>query len=107
MAKTSLVKQRDIFSKAALQLGYISIYWAWLEHVIDEWIEELAHIDEPQIAQAIVGNAEVRGKIQMAKALCFLRKTDQDWFEFILKKLDYIDNDLRVRRNQSIHAGWF
>lgn len=96
-----------LMEKAALELGHIAMHWAWIEDGLNQLVGELAHLDEPDVRNAICGNTDLRGKIQMAKGLAFIRKPTDDWLEATLGILDYIDNDLRVRRNNFTHAGWF
>jgi hypothetical protein len=93
--------------RVALELGYISIYWGWIEDNINEFITALGPLERGNLAQAIVGNTEIRSKIQMAKAIAFLRKPNSEWFVSAIAALDTIDNDLRNRRNAFIHAGWY
>ncbi|EFI52017.1 hypothetical protein [Afipia sp. 1NLS2] len=93
--------------KIALELGYISIYWAWIEDVIDELVTTLAPLQEGHVADAITGNADMKQKIQMVKALAFLkRKEHPGWYDSVVGNLNTIDNDLRTRRNSYIHSMW-
>jgi hypothetical protein len=102
-------QKSDPFDKVALQLGHISIQWGRLERDLSEFIELLTPLDlsQTQINEAITGNIDVRGKIQIIKALAFLRKDDDEWFNIMLNIMNKIDNDIRVRRNSYIHAGWY
>jgi hypothetical protein len=91
-----------------LELGYISIYWAWLEDAIDALITELAPLEEGHAANAVMGNTDIRQKVQMLKALAFIRKGETDgWYEAVIANVNVIDNDLRGRRNAFVHAPWF
>jgi hypothetical protein len=60
--------------RVAVEIGYISIYWAWLEHAVDELITLLAPLDRGHCAEAITGNTDIRQKVQMVRALAFIRK---------------------------------
>jgi hypothetical protein len=94
--------------KLATELGYVCIYWGWIEDAIDELITYTAEIEYEQIAQAIMGNADIRQKIQMAKALAFLRQdANGEWYRETIKLLNTIDNDLRQKRNRYVHAAWY
>jgi hypothetical protein len=94
------------FDKLAPELGHITINWGVIESMVDDFIKELARLDEKDVSNAILGNADLRGKISMAKALAFVRRPTDDWFDAATKTLDRIDNDIRVRRNQFVHARW-
>jgi hypothetical protein len=98
--------QSRLDDMVAIELGYVIIQWSRLDRVIDEFIEELARLDAPHVSHAITGNLDTKSKIQVAKALAFLRKPGPEWFTMTLSALDTIDNDLRNRRNDVIHAQW-
>jgi hypothetical protein len=94
--------------KLATELGYICIYWGWIEDTIDTLITYLGELEYEQIAQAITGNADVRQKIQMLRALAFLRQDDSgEWYKETLNLINTIDNDLRPKRNRYVHAAWY
>jgi hypothetical protein len=94
--------------RVAIEIGYISIYWAWLEDAVDELVTTLGPLERGQPAEAIMGNTDIRQKVQMVKALAFLRQGDHaDWYTSVIETLNTIDNDLRGRRNQFVHAGWY
>lgn len=94
--------------RIALEIGYITIYWAWLEDAVDSLIDELVPLDSGQVAEAITGNVDIRHKVQMVKALAFLRKGPAvDWYESVVETLNTIDNDLRARRNTYTHSAWY
>jgi hypothetical protein len=96
-----------MLNKAAHHLGLVTIHWGWLEDTIDSIIVKFAPLEEGDFSRSITANAELRSKIQMARALAFLRKPSGDWFDEVLRTLDKIDNDLRPRRNNCIHGGWY
>jgi hypothetical protein len=94
--------------RVALELGYISIYWAWLEDAIDALITELAPLEEGHVANAITGSTDIRQKVQMVKALAFIRKGESEgWYQALIANLNVIDNDIRGRRNAFVHSPWF
>jgi hypothetical protein len=94
--------------RVALELGYIGIYWAWLEHAIDDLITELAPLENGHAANAITGNTDLRQKVQMVKALAFVRKREsKGWYEAVIANLNVIDHDIRGRRNAFVHSPWF
>jgi hypothetical protein len=94
--------------RIAIEIGYICIYWAWLEGVIDELITILAPLEPGQPADAITGNTDTRQKVQMVRALAFLRKgIHTEWYGSVVETFNAIDSDLRTRRNQLVHSGWY
>src|SRR5688500_5714555 len=99
--------RRPRLEKYAAELGYISIYWASLEHRLDLFVTSLVHLEYGHVSEAVTGNADLRSKLQMIRALAFVRQPSKEWFEHVLELLDYIDNDLRPRRNDHIHGGIF
>lgn len=109
MSQPPVKRTRDRFDRVALELGHISMEWGRLERALDEIIELLVPLDAAQIQinQSLTGNIDVRGKIQIVRALAFLKHKDKEWLETILDLMDKIDNDLRVKRNAVIHAGWY
>lgn len=99
-------KSFHLLEKAALELGHVTMNWAMIENGVDALISELAHLDDQDVRNAFAGSADIRGKVQLAKGLAFIRKPDDDWFKAVIDGLDRIDNDLRPRRNGYIHARW-
>jgi hypothetical protein len=94
--------------RIAIEIGFITIYWAWLEDAIDELIDELVPLDGGHIAQAITGNVDLRQKVQMVKALAFINKIKaDDWYDSVIETLNTIDNNLRLRRNTLTHSAWY
>jgi len=87
-------------------LGYICIFWAWLERGVDEMLEALIPLEEGDKSRAVVANINLRDKIRIIRALAFLQKFDDDWHKKLNALLDEIDNDLRVDRNRFIHDSW-
>jgi hypothetical protein len=85
----------------------ICIHWMWIEDLIDDLVSALLGIDDSDVRNTILGNADLRGKIQMVKALAIIQGQHPSWIGPIIKTLDYIDNDLRVRRNAHVHARWY
>jgi hypothetical protein len=93
--------------RIASELGYICIHWGWVETALNDIIEFLAPLEPGQASQAITGNAEIRSKIQIVRALAFLRQPFKEWFDLMSSILDWIDSDLRPLRNNYVHSGWF
>lgn len=93
--------------RVAIEIGYITIYWAWLEDIVDELITVLAPLERDQPAEAILGNSDIRQKAQMVRALALIRRGDHtDWYDSVVETINAVDNDIRPRRNQHIHAVW-
>jgi hypothetical protein len=85
---------KDHFDNVALQLGHIDITWAHLEHVLDDLIGELARLEPGDVTYSITANTEIRNKIQIAKALGFMRNPKppaDDWFPALLDLLNRTD----------------
>jgi hypothetical protein len=96
------------FDKIALELGRMDMAWARIEDLLDAFVAQFLHLKErSDLSRCITANADLRSKIQMAKSLAFLRKTDDDWFNHLNRSLDAIDNHIRPQRNSYIHAHWF
>jgi hypothetical protein len=99
---------KDPIERIAFEIGFITIYWAWLEDAIDKLIDELVPLDSGQTSEAITGNVDLRQKVQMLKALAFINKIKaMDWYESVIENLNLIDNNLRVRRNTFTHSAWY
>src|SRR5437868_5536297 len=95
-----------IFENVARAIGYVSIGWGQLEESINGLFAILVPLQNDEAGQAIVGNVDLRSKMKMISALAFIRKPNIEWFEVVTDALDYIDNDLRPRRNRVIHDVW-
>lgn len=105
MARTR--RTQETFDKVALALGHVCIEWGRLEQGLDEFIDLLAPLETGDVSRSITSSLDIRSKIQTIKALAYLRKHSDEWFADMSLILDYIDNNLRPRRNQYVHAGWF
>ena len=90
----------------ALAIGYVSIFWGWLDHELDDLLATLAPFEGGDISRSIVGNMDLRDKIKIAGALAFIRKPSVKWFSELKDVLDLIDNDLRTKRNRITHDVW-
>ena len=96
-------------------IGYVCVFWAWLEEHLGEMILDLAPLDrlrltEKEIAQirdVILVDTDIRTKIKTLRAVAFIRKFDDAWFKQVDKTLNKIDNELRVKRNRAVHSQWF
>jgi hypothetical protein len=95
------------FDELAKALGYVTIAWGRLENDLSEFIELLVPLEEGDISRSVTAHLDIRSKVQTIKALAFLRKPYDEWFNKMLIYLDYIDNNLRPRRNRFIHDGWY
>jgi hypothetical protein len=95
------------FDELAKALGYICIQWGRLEVILSEFIELLTPLEEGDISNSITANMDIRTKIQTIKALAYIRKPSEEWFQKMVILLDYIDNNLRPRRNRVIHDAFF
>jgi hypothetical protein len=95
-------------------IGYVCVYWAWLENTIGELILDLSRFDtakilereKEQIRDIILTDADIRSKIKILRAIAFVRKWEDSWFAQLDKILNHIDNDLRPKRNRVVHAQW-
>jgi hypothetical protein len=95
-------------------IGYVCVFWAWLEHTIDEAIYSIVAFDSmkmrekeiDEIKNAFAASGDIRSKIKTLRAVAFIRKWDDKWFGKIDKLLNTIDNDLRVKRNMYVHHHW-
>jgi hypothetical protein len=109
MAKTPKPRSDTdkMFDALALAVGRICIVWGRLEHDLDEFIEVLAPLEAGDISRAITSELDIRSKLQTIKALAYIRKPSDEWFNKVIILLDYIDNNLRDRRNKCVHSGWY
>lgn len=80
--------------------------WSLIERAIGDLIAVLTPLPDGDIKNVVVGNADIRDRLQMAKGLAFIRSFDETWLDDILFLLDFVDNDLRPKRNHAIHAQW-
>ena len=95
------------WDRHAVAIGHICIEWGQLENGLDEFIQLLAPLEAGNISNSVTAGMDVRTKIQTVKALAFIRKPSDRWFRRLTLVLDYIDNDVRVRRNRLIHDAWY
>jgi len=94
------------FEEHATAIGYICLYWAHLEQVLNAMLELLIPMHDRDVSRCLTSNIDFREKIQVAIGLGYMRKAREDWFDALQKQLNYIDNDLRPERNRTIHDTW-
>jgi hypothetical protein len=87
-------------------IGYVCITWAILETELDKLLSALAPLEPGEPGESVLGNSNIRDKVKMLKALGFIRKPVDDWYNDLEKVLNLIDQDLRIARNQYIHDLW-
>jgi hypothetical protein len=100
--------------KVAEAIGWVCIFWAWLEHTIDEAIYTIIAFDTLKIGEkrikeienAFAASGDIRSKIKTLRAVAFICKWDDRWFKKMDKLLNRIDNELRPRRNMYVHHHW-
>jgi hypothetical protein len=90
----------------ATAIGYVCIHWSDLETHINLILSQVTPLPGDGAARCITNNADVRDKIQMLKAVGFLHKPSDEWFEALSDVLDRIDNEIRPQRNRFIHDEW-
>jgi hypothetical protein len=100
-------KKDEKIERLANALGHICISWGRLENNLSQFIELLGPLEEGFPSEAITAGMDIRTKIQIIKALAHIRQPSKRWFKRITQILDYIDNDIRVRRNRCIHDAFF
>ena len=96
-------------------IGYVCVFWAWLEDCIGEMILDLVPLSPKQLTKkeiteirnVILLDTDIRTKIKILRAVAFIRKWDNAWFTQVDRVLNKIDNDIRVRRNRIVHSMWF
>jgi hypothetical protein len=69
------------FDELAQILGYVCIAWGRLEHDLNAFIETLTPLEEGDVSRSITASLDLRSKVQIIKALAFLRKPSNEWFE--------------------------
>ncbi len=99
---------------AAQAIGYVCIYWTWLEDAINLAIDKMVPLDSltilererTEIVTIISTMGDMRAKMTALRAIAFIRKHDDAWFDKIDKLLAHIDGDLRQARNRFVHDHW-
>jgi hypothetical protein len=92
--------------KIAPDLGAVMIFWAWLDHLLADIIGELAGFEDRRLTEVLSGNADIRAKIQIAKGFAFIKQRVPGWFAEVVAVLNWIDGDIRTKRNDYAHARW-
>jgi hypothetical protein len=92
--------------RVARAIGYVTIFWAWLDRSLDEFLKALIPLEDGDIERIVTANMNMRAKIQIIKAIAIIRRFDDKWLNSLNIQLDYTDNDLRIRRNRIVHDSW-
>jgi len=95
-------------------IGYICIFWAWLEDTLDQFILDLSPLDDlrltknelEKIPHILASAGDIRDKIRVLRALAFLRKWEEPWFDKVNKILTDVDDRIRPLRNRFVHDRW-
>lgn len=110
-----MAKRYEFLSKddhLAKEIGHIVMQWGMIEDILDDFIQELSSIDDDQLGDVIAGNMDIRSKLSCIKGLASIRSSAQShidsvWLDAMVQVLDFIDNELRPKRNLIVHAHWF
>jgi hypothetical protein len=105
------MKQLDRLTGA---LGYVCVFWAWLERTLDDLILDLAPLNDlkrtksqiEQLRDVLLLDTDIRTKIKILRSVAFICSWDDAWFAKLDKILNRIDNDLRPKRNRVVHGHW-
>jgi hypothetical protein len=96
----------DYLDDHAHAIGYVCIKWSMLEAECDRLIEVLAPLEHGNASASILGHIDITEKIKIMRALGFLRKTTDAWYDRLDSALKNIDEDVRPKRNRFIHDTW-
>lgn len=95
------------FAKYALPIGWVCMQWTALEVEINGLLLALIPMEQGHAGQSLMAQIDMREKVQIAKTLGFIKKPDDKWFKELQELLNYIDNELRIKRNRYVHDLWF
>jgi len=91
----------------AVAIGHVCFAWAELESDLNQMFTMLTLLNQQGDAAEVVSlNIDMRQKIEIVKALAFVKKSSDEWFNELLAVLNEIDNGLRPERNRNIHDYW-
>ena len=88
-------------------IGYVCINWSWLEFVVECVLSEFINMpaDKPE-ALIVTSIIDFGKKLEVIKAIGFIRKPSTRWFAEWEGLINHIDNSLRPERNRYVHDLW-
>ena len=102
----NLADEMPAIAEHTSAIGFVCVLWAALEFTVDSLIETVVPFEAGKVSESISANVEFRGKLQMLKAVSFIRKPNDLWFADLEVAINAIDNDMRLLRNRYIHDLW-
>lgn len=95
--------QNSPFADHAKQIGLLCIMWGHLEAAIDLLVHSLLRCADDRSGAIIVNIMDMRDKIDAARAMGFVQKPNDEWYETLDKSLNTTDQTIRPRRNRYVH----
>jgi hypothetical protein len=88
-------------------IGYVCVNWSWLEFIVECVLSEFLDMpaDKPE-AHIVTSSIDFRKKLDVIKAIGFMRKPSTQWFAQWEGLINHIDNSLRPERNRYVHDLW-
>lgn len=86
-------------------IGQLIIAWSALDFDAETLLILLSGV-EADVGSALFGHVDFRAKLSMVKSVGFIRQPNEEWFRFLEKTVDQIDNVLRPFRNRIVHDSW-
>jgi hypothetical protein len=101
-----VTKERSAGESLCFSLGMLVIHWGILETTVSVFLATLLKLDKDASNDAVLGNIDFRGKLEIIRAYGFAVRPNDKWYDTIEATINLIDNDLRPRRNAMIHHDW-
>jgi hypothetical protein len=90
----------------ATEIGKVCVAWSYLELDLTLFLHDLCGISNAQVNNVLLGIIDLREKIKALTALGFAMRPNDEWYALLSKSLNYIDSDLRPKRNRLVHDFW-
>src|SRR6266849_10694227 len=102
----NLAESIPIIAEHAQAIGYVCVLWASMEVNLDRLLETVLHLENSDVADSLTANIDLREKLEALKAVAFIRKPTDKWFEEVEQLANYVDGVLRPARNRYVHDLW-
>jgi len=79
---------------------------AYIELIVSDMLTVMIPVPEPDISRVLAAEIDLEAKVNVLKAVAFLRKPSDEWFGRLETVLNSVNNTLRPARNRYAHDLW-
>jgi hypothetical protein len=100
------LKRHKKFTQHAQAIGEICMRLSYVEMILANFLCVLIPVKDRNVAQAIAGSTDLKGRIKMVRAIAAVRKPSDAWYDQVDQLLGKIESQHAPKRNRYAHDTW-